>query len=220
MKLSNDAKTLWNAAQSLKASARPVAPERGGVSRTPRDLPSLLFFTDPERTPRPWETAACLPAGAGVVFRHFGSADAGDVALRLRDVTAERGLILLIGLDAGLADRVGADGVHLPERAISAAYALSGRRPDWILTGAVHSMAAANAARDLDALILSPIFPAGGRSSGTAALGVPVLLQTAEAIRVPIYALGGINAQTVVALEMSGACGIAGIDAIAAAFRI
>lgn len=220
--LSDDARALWNVAQSLKAraDAKAVAAERDGVSRTARDLPSLLFFTDPKRTPRPWETAAHLPQGAGVVFRHFGLADAEQTALRLRDVTTARGLVLLIGLDADLANHVGADGVHLPQRAISAAYALSGKRPDWILTGAVHSIAVAKTARDLDALVLSPIFPAGGRSSQKAALGIPALAETARATRTPVYALGGINAANVGGLALSGACGLAGVDAIAAAFRI
>ncbi|MDA1322928.1 MAG: thiamine phosphate synthase, partial [Proteobacteria bacterium] len=56
--MAEDARTLWATAQALSQS---VALTAAPVS--PRPLPPLLFFTDPERTPRPWETAARLPAG-------------------------------------------------------------------------------------------------------------------------------------------------------------
>jgi thiamine-phosphate pyrophosphorylase len=176
----------------------------------------MLLFTDPERTPRPWEIAARMPAGSGVVYRSFGANDALEAAERLRAVTRERGMVLLIGMDANLADRVGADGLHLAERALSAAYALSGRRPDWILTGAVHSVAAARGARDLDAVILSPIFPAGGASADKAALGPERLSETSGATRV--IALGGIKASNAATLSGSGAYGLAAVEGLAQAF--
>lgn len=126
---------------------------------------------------------------------------------------------LLVGLDADLAERIEADGVHLPERALSAAYALSGRRPGWLLTGAAHSPEAIRRARDLDALILSPVFPAGGASAARAALGLEGFKALAAAAPCPAYALGGISAAHVADLTGSGACGIAGVDAVQTAFR-
>lgn len=211
MTLSEDARTLWQTATALARAAAAVSP-----SKVP--LPPLLFFTDPARTPRPWETAARLPAGAGVVFRHFGATDALEIGQRLRAVTRQAGLRLLVGLDAELAERIEADGVHLPERALSAAYALSGRRPDWLLTGAAHSAKTMKAARDLDALILSPVFPAGGASAGKTALGVGGFQAMAADAPCPVYALGGISAANAGALIGSGACGIAGVDAVQTAF--
>lgn len=180
-------------------------------------VPPMLLFTDPERTPRPWEIVARMPAGSGVVYRSFGAAEALETAERLRAVTRERGMALLIGMDAGLADRVGADGLHLPERALSAAYALSGRRPDWILTGAVHSFEAARTARDLDAVVLSPIFPAGGASAGKAALGTGLLTE-ASGGDTRVIALGGITAFNAGELQGSGAYGLAAIGGLAEAF--
>lgn len=176
----------------------------------------MLFFTDPARTPRPWETAARLPAGAGVVFRHFGAADALDQARRLRQATRAAGVRLLIGMDADLAQTVEADGVHLPERALSAAYALSGRNPDWILTGAAHSAETARMVRDLDALVLSPVFEAGGASGARPSLGSKGLTDLAADARCPAYALGGISAHN--AALLTGVCGLAAVDAIVQAF--
>lgn len=212
MTLSEDARTLWQTATALARVTAAVSP-----STTP--LPPLLFFTDPARTPRPWETAARLPAGAAVVFRHFGAADALETGLRLRSATKAAGVRLLVGLDADLAERIDADGVHLPERALLAACALSRRRPDWLLTGAAHSLAAMRDVFDLDALVLSPVFPAGGASAGKATLGIEGFKVLAAAAPCPVYALGGISAANAAALIESGACGIAGVDAVQTAFR-
>ncbi|MGV3580345.1 thiamine phosphate synthase [Brevundimonas sp.] len=206
-----DGTRLWAVAQALARAADAV---RGGVRSR---VPPMLLFTDPERTPKPWEIAARMPAGSGVVYRSFGAAEALETAGRLRAITRERGMALLIGLDAELADRVGADGLHLPERALSAAYALSGKRPDWVLTGAAHSAAAARSARDLDAVILSPVFPAGGASSGKPALGLNVLAEATGGVT-RVIALGGITADKAGGLQGSSAYGLAAIGGIAEAF--
>lgn len=195
---------LWAGAQALARARRAV---RGGE---PSRVPPLLFLTDPERTPRPWEIAARMPPGSGVIHRGFGRPESLEEARRLRAVTHDRGLTLLIGLDVDLADAVKADGVHLPERCLSAAYGLSGRRPDWILTGAVHSVEAARAAPDVDAILLSPIFPAGGHSASKSALGVGALI-AASTSPVPVLALGGIGSTRLSELMTSGCHGVAGI---------
>ena len=205
-----DAEILWEAASVLARDA-------AKVSRPAPHLPPLLFFTDPDRTPRPWETAARLPAGSGVVFRHFGRAGARETALRLRQATQGRDGLLLIGLDAELAEAVGADGVHLPERALDQAAALAAARPDWLVTGAAHGPAALRTA-GLDALVLSPVFAAGGASSGEAPLGLEIFTAWARVAPCPVYALGGIDHGNARSLIGSGACGIAGVSAIQAAF--
>jgi thiamine-phosphate pyrophosphorylase len=210
-----DARILWEAASVLARDAAKVS--RAKAPAAP-NLPPLLFFTDPDRTPLPWETAARLPAGCGVVFRHFGRTDAFETAQRLRDSTLERGGRLLIGLDAALAEAVGADGVHLPERALDQAAALATARPDWIITGAAHSRARLKTP-GLDALVVSPVFPAGGASADRPALGLQTLGDWVEAAPCPVYALGGIDSRNVRSLVGSGACGIAGVSAFQTAFR-
>ncbi len=209
-----DAKILWEAASVLARDAAKVSRARGPAGS---DLPPLLFFIDPERTPRPWETAARLPKGCGVVFRHFGRADALETAHRLRDATLERGGRLLIGLDAALAEAVGADGVHLPERALDQAERLIAARPDWIITGAAHSRAVLETP-GLDACIVSPVFPAGGTSADRPALGLQTFGDWVATAPCPIYALGGIDSSNAQGLIGSGACGIAGVSAIRSAF--
>jgi len=209
-----DARILWEAASVL---ARDVAKVSRAKGRAAPNLPSLLFFTDPDRTPRPWETAARLPAGSGVVFRHFGRADARETARRLREATLDRDTVLLIGLDAELADLVEADGVHLPERARDQAEGLAAARPDWLVTAAAHSRIV-SAIPGLDALVVSPVFPAGGRSTVRPALGPAGFTSWVEAAPCPVYALGGIDSGNVRSLVGSGACGIAGVSAFETAF--
>lgn len=209
MGLPADGKMLWDAALALNRAAAAVSPRLA-------DLPPLLFFTDPTRTPRPWETAARLPLGAGVVYRHFGASDAPETAARLRAATREAGVRLLIGLDQALAEAVGADGVHLPERALDRAAALRASRPDWIVTGAAHGPVAG--LETVDAVVLSPVFAAGGASSIRPALGLEGFSALAARIGRPAYALGGIDAKNAASLIGGGACGISGVDGIVAAF--
>ncbi len=209
-----DAEILWEAASVLARDAAKVSGARG---RSGLNLPPLLFFTDPDRTPRPWETAARLPPGSGVVFRHFGRAGARETAQRLREATLERGGRLLIGLDAALAEAVGADGVHLPERARDQAVGLAAARPDWIITGAAHCRTMLETP-GLDALVASPVFPAGGASADRPALGLKTFTAWVESAPCPIYALGGIDSDNAHDLVGSGACGIAGVSAVRSAF--
>ena len=209
-----DAEILWEAASVLARDAAKVSRVR---DRTGPDLPPLLFFTDPDRTPSPWETAARLPLGSGVVFRHFGRADARETALRLREATRVRDALLLIGLDAELAEAVGADGVHLPERALDQAAGLAALRPDWILTGAVHSRALLETP-GLDALIVSPVFPVVGASADRPTLGLTTFTSWVEAAPCPVYALGGLDGGNARSLIGSGASGFAGVSSIQAAF--
>lgn len=211
----SEAEILWEVASVLARDAADVSRAAG---RPRPNLPPLLFFTDPERTPRPWETAARLPAGSGVVFRAFGAADARETGLRLREATRRRDGLLLIGLDADLAEAVEADGVHLPERALAQAAGLAERYPGWRITGAVHSQEALAGAADLDAAVLSPVFAAGGASAVRRPLGLRGFAELAARASLPVYALGGIDGGNARDLIGSGACGLAGVSAIQAAF--
>ncbi len=204
-----EAEPLWRQALALNRAAAAVRPAMAG-------LPPLLFFTDPVRTPEPWRIAARLPAGAAVVYRAFGRADAVDVGERLRTETARRGVRLLVGRDLSLARRLGADGLHLPERALEQAQALRASWPDALLTGALHEPKAAPAA--LDAVVISPVFAEGPGSAARQVLGVTGFRRLAAASGRPAYALGGVDGATAADLIGSGACGVAAVGAIVRAY--
>ena len=211
----SDAESLWEVASVLARDAAKVSRADGRSRPAP---PPLLFFTDPDRTPRPWETAAGLPAGSGVVYRSFGAPGRLETAQRLREVTRTRGVLLLIGLDAALAEACGADGVHLPERALDQADALVLAHPEWRLTGAAHDAEVLRRCGALDAVVVSPVFQAGGVSAARPTLGLVGLLELTAASPCPVIALGGLNTKNARDLIGSGACGIAGVEAVQSAF--
>ena len=110
-----------------------------------------------------------------------------------------------------------ADGVHLAERDLGRAQDLTRRWPAWLLTGACHGKPSET--DGLDALVMSPVFPAGGASAIKPPLGVEAFTACVGKSPLPVYALGGITAANVGQLAASGACGIAGVAAISEALR-
>jgi thiamine-phosphate pyrophosphorylase len=174
----------------------------------------LLVFTDPARTPDLEALARQLPPDAALVYRAFGAPDAEAQGRRLLTLATARGGRLLIGADEALAARIGAHGVHLPERAAARAGALKRRRPGWIVTTAAHSLCAARRARaaGADAAVVSAVFPSLSPSAG-APLGVLRLAGLARAAGLPVYALGGVNEATARRLKGLPLAGLAAVDA-------
>lgn len=179
-------------------------------------LPRLLFFTDPARIPDPEGVARRLPVGSAIVFRAFGASDAVEQGRRLRSIASERGLMLLVGAHAGLAEGVGADGVHLPERMVASLPRLRAEHPRYLITVAAHDHAAVQAAErsGADAVVVSPVFASNSPSAGTP-LDLEGLAALMSATALPVYALGGIRAATVDLLIGSGICGIAAVEGLA-----
>lgn len=192
---------LLEAAKRLRPACVPAKP-----------LPRLLFLTDPDRTPDPEAILRTLPPEVGVIYRPFGAPDAVEQGRRLVAIARARGLILLAGADPDLAEAIGADGLHLPERLADQLPALRAAHPDWVLTAAAHSLAAVQAAATADALLVSPVFPSNSPSAG-APLGLEAFTALVAASRAPVYALGGVTARTAPLLDSTGAAGLAGIDA-------
>jgi thiamine-phosphate pyrophosphorylase len=193
-----------------------TAASLGRRARGRKPLPSLLFFTDPARTPEPERQAAALPRGAAVVYRAFGAADAQPRGLRLRNLARRRGLKLLVGADPRLAAALGADGVHLPERLAHRARRLKAARPGWIVTAAAHSPRAARRALRLgaDAVVVSPAFPSRSPSAGRP-LGPMALARLARSLRPgSVYALGGVNDKTARRLLDAGVVGLAAVEGV------
>jgi len=176
-------------------------------------IPALYFFTDPERTPDPLAAAARLPRGTAIVYRHFGAPDCARTARRLAALCRARGLVLLIAADPALARRVGAQGIHWPERLLPALRTGAG-----LVTVAAHSAdALARAERfGADACVLGPVF-ATASAAGNVPLGLFHASQLAQTARVPIIALGGVTAHTATHLAGRGFAGLAAVAALSEA---
>ncbi|HEY3888658.1 MAG TPA: thiamine phosphate synthase [Caulobacteraceae bacterium] len=180
-----------------------------------RSIPSLFFLTDPTRTPDPARVMARLPAGSAVIYRAFGSPAAEAQGRALRRLARARRLVFLVGADAGLAQRLGADGVHLPERLMRLAPRLRQAHPNWLITTAAHGpRAVAAAARlKLDAALVSAVFASDSPSAGRP-LGPLRFAQASRQARLPVVALGGIDRRTAGRLVNSGATGLAAIGGL------
>ena len=149
-----------------------------------------------------------------MVLRAFGRPEVEALAPALAGLARARGLVLLVGADAALAMRIGADGVHLPERRACDLPALRRRRPRWIVTVAAHGPAALRRAATLgaDAAFVSPVFPSRSPSAG-APLGPGRAGAMSRAAGLPVYALGGVDARMVLRLVGTEIAGAAAVDA-------
>ena len=193
---------LWRAAATL-----------GRRRRRGKGLPTVWFVTDPDRTPDPVAAASALPRGSGVILRHFGRPDAEETARRLVVVARRRGLVLLVAADEAMAARVGAAGVHLPERLAGRLARLKARRPRWIVTVAAHSPRALAAACGADGVLLSTVFASRSPTAGRP-LGPLKLAMQARRASAPVYALGGVTAKTAGRLVGTGVAGFAAVEAL------
>ncbi len=178
-------------------------------------LPCLWLMTDPDRLPDLVSTALALPPASGIIYRSFGRPQALSEAMALAAVAKRRGLTLLIGADEALALKVGADGVHLPERLMGRAEQIRARHPNWIMTTAAHNpRAIAKAAKHgLDAAFLSPVFVSQSPSAGRPLGPIRVALWVRGA-RLPVIGLGGIGHKNARLLSGTGVWGIAAIDGL------
>ncbi len=179
------------------------------------DLPRLWLFTDPDRLADPVAAARGLPFGSGIIHRSFGRAYAENEARALAKLAKDRGLVLLIGADAHLAAKIGADGVHLPEHMMLMAPRLRASHPGWVLTTAAHTpLALAKAkALKLDGAFLSAVFPSQSPSAGKP-LGAVRLAQHVRGSGLAVLALGGITAKTSQKLVATGIYGLAAIEGL------
>lgn len=197
--------TLWRlskAAQSREARAR--------------GLPPLWFMTDGARVADPVAVAGTLPRGAGVILRDYGAGDRAALAAALAETCRRRGLLFLVAGDERLAATAGADGLHLPEWQARRIPAIRRRHPMWLVTAAAHGRTALRRAAmaGADAAFVSPVFPTRSHP-GAPSLGTVRFAALVRATDMPVYALGGVDDQSINLLRSAGIAGVAAIGAVA-----
>jgi thiamine-phosphate pyrophosphorylase len=178
------------------------------------NLPPLVLMTDDERLPDPCATARLLPRGSLIVLRARDEHRRKALAVDLARIAQARSLFLLIADDPELARS--AHGVHFPEAHMGRVAYWRARRPDWFLTASAHSLGAAQRAAlfGADAVFLSPVFPTASHPGRVALTPIRFRLMAQET-RVPLYALGGINAGNAQQLLGARLAGIAAIGGLA-----
>ena len=196
-----------------RAQRKLIAAARLSAAHLPPALPPAWFVTDPARTPDPAAIASGLPAGFGVIYRHFGAADRESMAQTLAGICTRRGLAFLVAADPGLAAKVGADGVHWPFRLRHAARRWQTRFA--VQTVSAHSARELRVAAELpvDAVLLSTVFASRSASAGTA-LGALRFCQLVRETGLTVYALGGVTPEN--AGAVARVAGFAAVDGMAA----
>jgi len=177
-------------------------------------LSPLVFMTDPQRVKDLPHTAARLPKGCAIIYRHFGDPKRHITAALLRRITYEQEQQLLIGGgDIDLARHVKADGVHFKrDPLLSGPIKMRRLYQDMIITMAGLKKGSYRAPLScLDGLFISSIFTSQSPSAGRP-IGTDRLKHICETLNVPIFALGGITQNTAAKLLGSGAYGLAAIN--------
>ncbi|MEM7661287.1 MAG: thiamine phosphate synthase [Pseudomonadota bacterium] len=214
-------KTLFVAIMNHQAESDPKGKFRRASARIrrhmPSNLPTLLVLTDPNRTPDPAALALRMPPGTGFIYRHFGAVNRTETAIRISEIARRQRLCFLIGNDPELARLSKADGVHWAE--VDMTRSRHWKRSFRVMTTAAHCQRAlAHAASlPLDAALTSAVFQSRSPSAETP-IGRTRLRAWCKKARIPVYALGGINAQNVG--QIKDFAGAASIDGAAAAFGI
>ena len=120
-------------------------------------------------------------------------------------------------LDVALSAR--AAGVHLPAEGlpVAAVRRVAGRR--FLVGRSVHSLPEARQAEKdgADYLFFGPVFPTPSKAAFGEPQGTTALRRVAEAVRVPVWAIGGVNTSTAPELRGLPIAGAAAISAIVAA---
>jgi thiamine-phosphate pyrophosphorylase len=182
--------------------------------------PPLLLVTDRHQARLPLAEAVMQALAAGcrwVSLREKDLPHDDQVALAgtLLSLARRHGARLSVHGEAALAKACGADGVHLPAGSDPAASrALLG--PDKLIGVSIHTVTEAEAI-DPDAVdyaIAGPAFETASKPGYGPEIGRKGLAAIAAAARVPILAIGGINAARAAEVLAAGPAGIAVMGSI------
>ena len=165
------------------AIVRDAASARHAVERGA----TLLQLRDPDATVRALQRAACR-------------------------LVAQTTVPVVVSARADLALAAGAAGVHLPEHDLPVAAARRLLGAGRLIGRSVHSVAAAleAEAEGADYLVFGSVF-ASATHPGQPAAGLEALRRVAEAVRIPVLAIGGVDAERAAACRAAGAAGFAAI---------
>lgn len=144
------------------------------------------------------------------------------VGERLREITRRAGALFLVNdrLDVALA--VEADGVHLgqDDLPLDRARRLAGRRFIIGISAENPREAQEAEAGGADYIGAGTVFPTGTKPDAGRPIGLDGLAAIVAAVKIPVVAIGGINAANAAAVLKTGATGIAVVSAIVAAADI
>jgi thiamine-phosphate pyrophosphorylase len=137
------------------------------------------------------------------------------LGIQLRILTSNYKAKLIINSRSDIAEKIGADGVHLTETSVHA-NEIKSNFPDLIVGVSTHSLEGAHLAetQGADYITFSPIYETPSKASYGPPQGLDSLRQVTQAVRLPVLALGGITLHRVPECLEQGAFGVALISDI------
>lgn len=184
----------------------------------------LYLITDRKvaRSPLPEAVRLALEGGVKAVQLREKDLPVRELlalAKELRSVTREFNAKLFINDRLDVATAVGADGIHLGRQSMPADAVRKVVGTSMQIGISTHSVAEARAAEDsgADFITYGPIFETPSKAQYGAPVGVKSILSIKNEVKIPIYAIGGINSGNMLSAMSAGADGIAVISAIMAA---
>lgn len=178
-----------------------------------KKLPEQWLITD-SKTIDPIIAAEKLPKNSGIILRDYELSEKEklEIGKVLKKICIRKKLVFLVAKEPKLALMLKADGIHLPEFMRGEIHKWRSKKPDWIITAAVHSPRAALYAQEnsADAIFVSPILPT---KSHLLKKPLGMIGGTHYIYRgINAYGLGGLNMAHHKALKMAGFRGFAGIS--------
>lgn len=183
---------------------------------------SLYLILDPQLTPnRPLAELAKEAIEGGVTMLQLRCKEAKpreflELAQEIKEISAPSGVPLIINDRLDIALAAEAEGVHLGQEDLPAREARRILGPDRILGISAGCLKEAREAERIGASYvgLGSIFPTGSKADAGQPIGLEVIAQVSQSLRIPVVAIGGIHLGNVEEVIKKGASGVAVISAL------
>jgi len=192
----------------------------GGGARQRLEGARLYLLATQALSPRPLEEAVEEAVRAGVDMVQLREKDLPDRELLrlsrvLREVTARQGALFIVNNRPDIALLVHADGVHVGEEDLPFGEVRSVVGGAVLIGVSTHSLAQARAAerQGADYIGVGPLFPTRTKDAGPL-LGPEALEKVLPQVKIPAFAIGGINTENVSVVAEKGGRRIAVSSAI------
>ena len=176
------------------------------------------YITDRRQTKSLLDTiASILVSGADWIQIREKDLPARELFELVRSAMAlpnPRGVKFIINSRMDVALATGAGGLHLPADSIPADRWRAIAPPGFLIGVSCHTVDEVRAAESsgADYVFFGPVFAPLSKLSDLAPRGLDQLQEAAAAVKIPVFALGGITRENTSACVEAGAAGVAGIS--------